>query len=292
MLIFTALPLLFPTGRLPSRRWRPAIWLTIIGMILWMFIFTYSGEDAESEIPLPSAVESEMLERWAGNIFPLVIAIVVAAAVVAMLSVIVRFRHAQGIERLQIKWFTFVITIVIVAFIISFTWAIDETPVWQVFSAIGWFGALATIIFGLPAAIGIAILRYRLYEIDQIINRTLVYATLTALLLLGFIGSVILFQFLLDPFTGGNDLAVAGSTLLVAALFRPVRNRIQQFVDRRFYRQKYDAQRILQTFSVTTRDAVDLDQLAEDLTGIVARTIQPEHVSIWVPADTVKERQQ
>jgi hypothetical protein len=143
----------------------------------------------------------------------------------------------------------------------------------------------------LPVTIGVAILRHNLYDIDRLINRTLVYGLLTALLLLSFIGSVLLFQFLLSPVTSGNDLAVAGSTLLTVTLFRPVRSRLQDFVDRRFYRRKYDARRTLQSFGVTIRDAVDLDQLTSELTGVVAATIQPEHASIWLSPETAREDQ-
>jgi hypothetical protein len=134
----------------------------------------------------------------------------------------------------------------------------------------------------LPVTIGIAILRHNLYDIDRLINRTLVYGGLTMLLGLSFASGIVFLQVIVSPLTGGNDLAVAGSTLLVFALFRPLRHRLQRFVDRRFYRQKYDAQRTLQSFGLTARDAVDLDQLTAELAGVVSTTMQPEHVSLWL----------
>ncbi len=133
-----------------------------------------------------------------------------------------------------------------------------------------------------PVAMGIAILRHNLYDIDRLINRTLVYGSLTALLVLGFAGTVVLFQLILASFTSGNDLAVAGSTLIVFVLIRPLRERLQIFVDRRFYRQKYDTERVLQAFGAKVRDDVNLEALSSDVTDIVATSLQPEHMSLWL----------
>ncbi len=285
VLLFTALPLLFPTGKLPSRRWKPVLWLAALAIILWSFETAYVGDEPDSDIQPPDAINSETLARIASSIDVLVLMAVAGAAIAAILSIVVRFRHAQGIERLQMKWFAFVIAILTVAILLSGAGDFGDTDLLNTISSAGWLVTFAATIFGLPIAIGFAILRYRLYEIDRIINRSLVYGSLTVLLLLSFVGSVVLFQFLLDPVTAGNDLAVAGSTLLVAALFRPVRNGLQHFVDRRFYRQKYDARQVLQDFSVTAREAVQLDQLTSSLTDVVATTVQPAHVSIWLPAD-------
>jgi hypothetical protein len=143
--------------------------------------------------------------------------------------------------------------------------------------------ALAWLLLGLPAAIGIAVLRYRLYNIDLVINRTLVYAALTISLALVYLGSVAGLQRLLSPVVGeGNQLAVVASTLLIAALFQPLRRRVQSFIDRRFYRRKYDAQRVLADFSERLRDETELETLSEDLVSVVGEALQPAHVSVWL----------
>ena len=150
---------------------------------------------------------------------------------------------------------------------------------------IGW------LLICLPAAIGIAVLRYRLYDIDVVINRALVYGTLTASLAAVYLGSVVGLQRLLSPVTGeGNQLAVVASTLLIAALFQPLRRRLQGFIDRRFYRNKYDARKTLESFSAKLRGASDLDALNGELLGVVGETVQPEHASLWLRGPGGKAR--
>jgi hypothetical protein len=223
---------------------------------------------------------------------------VVASAV----SMILRFRRSRGIERHQLKWF------VSAAALLAVTFAATAVP-WFVVGVLSGQSTpflsgqrapslalkvtqdITSITFaGLPLAAGIAILRHRLYDIDLLINRTLVYGFLTAILAAVYVGSIVLLQRVFVVFTGEKStLAVVASTLVIAALFNPLRRRIQSFIDRRFYRRKYDAAKILEAFSAKLRDETDLDALSDDLVEVVRETMQPAHVSLWLHADPALE---
>jgi hypothetical protein len=202
---------------------------------------------------------------------------------VAAASLIVRLHHARGVERQQIKW-------------VAYAGALGggaSLPTYTVFEAadipwlqmVGYVPALIGIV-GFPTAVGIAITRYRLYDIDILINRTLVYGSLTAMLIGLYFGAIVVLQRLFVATTGeGSTLAVVASTLVIAALFNPLRRRIQSFIDRRFYRRKYDARKTLETFSAQLRDETDLETLSDDLVGVVRETMQPAHVSLWLCPD-------
>ena len=218
-----------------------------------------------------------------------IISTVALGAVV--LSVFMRLRRAIGVERQQIKWFAYaaagnVITTGL-AYLIPI---VVDTPLW--FERMG-FALVIAFIPAVPIAIGIAILRYRLYDIDRIINRTLVYGALTVVLVTVYFGGIVVMQRTFVALTGQKStLAVVASTLLIAALFTPLRKRTQRFIDRSFYRSKYDAAKTLEGFSMKLRDETDLEALSDDLVGVVRETMQPAHVSLWLRPETASMGEQ
>ncbi len=199
----------------------------------------------------------------------------------------VRYRGASGIERQQLKWFAFA------AVLLGAVPIADLLGLNRVLGNALWALLDTVTLTGLYVAVGIAILRYRLYEIERIINRTLVYGALTALLVAVYVGGVVLLQGTFRALTGQeSQLAIVASTLAVAAVFNPLRHRIQAFIDRRFYRRKYDAARTLEAFSAKLRDETDLDALSDDLVGVVRETMQPAHVSLWLRPDSATKGKQ
>jgi cytochrome b subunit of formate dehydrogenase len=207
-----------------------------------------------------------------------------ALVVVGASSMLARLRHAGRIERQQVKWFAYATAVAISGVILKNTVypAVGVTWVWWVGLVLTTVGVVSS-----PVAMGIAIFRYRLYQIDLIINRTLVYGSLTTVLAAVYLGGVVLLQYAFRALTGeGSQLAVVASTLIIAALFIPLRRRIQGFIDRRFYRRKYDARQTLEAFSAKLRNQTDLDALSDDLVGVVRETMQPAHVSLWLRPDT------
>jgi len=282
--IVLSLPL-FPNGRLPSSRWKWLAWLTVLLTIagaVWVALSPGAIGNLGS-IPNPLGIEG------LPNGYKPVQTIMSALVLVAAVSTLgLRLLRTRGIERQQIKWPAFVAVVAAVGSILYDT-AISE--------AIGlrwleWAG-YAVVVVALvcfPISIGIAIVRYRLYEIDALINRTLVYALLTAISAAVYFGAVVLLQRVFVALTGERStLAIVASTLLIAALFNPLRRRIQSFIDRRFYRRKYDAAKTLETLSAKLRDETDLDALSGDLVGVVRETMQPAHVSLWLRPDTTSK---
>jgi hypothetical protein len=269
----TFLLLLFPDGRLLSRRWRPVAWCAAaaIGGGFVAGVLHAGHMEDRPQLTNPYGVESPLIDALQGLSWLLLVIAIVGSAT----SLILRFRRAHGEQRQQMKWLAFA-GAVAGTFVIVFTILYD---------VVGEDVANAAIMLGvlsLPLAAGIAILRYRLYDIDVVINRTLVYGALTATLAAAYLGFVLLLQLLLGGITGDSSLAVAGSTLAVAALFRPARGRIQDVVDRRFYRRKYDAAQTLESFGAQLRDEVDLGALRAELRSVVVETMQPAHVSVWL----------
>ena len=263
LLVF--LLLLFPTGRLPSSRWRPFAWVSVAMISVAVIWSSIISPDVRPDAP-PSPVQLSVM----------------LLGLVAAASVVVGRRGARGVERQQIKWLLYAGAIFFVGptFQISVSYVARVEGSWAL-----WVGNFLGVVSGLgvPVAIGFAILRYRLYDIDRIINRTLVYGSLTATLIALYFGVIVVLQRLFVLLTGQQStLAVVASTLLIAALFTPLRRRIQGFIDRRFYRSKYDARKTLEAFSAQLRDETDLDALSDDLLGVVRETMQPAHVSLWL----------
>ncbi len=273
------LDLLFPTGRLPSARWRWFARFTAIVLLPAAILAALSpGLIISSTLDNPLGIEE--LPEVSKEIEAFMYALVVVGAS----SMLVRLRHAGRIERQQIKWFAYATVVVLSGVILKNVVypAVGVPWVW-------WVGLILTAVgvVSSPIAMGVAIFRYRLYEIDLIINRTLVYGSLTATLVaLYFVGIVVLQSLFVVLIGEKSTLAVVASTLVIAALFNPFRRRIQSVVDRRFYRKKYDARKTLEAFSAKLRDETDLDALSDDLVGVVQETMQPAHVSLWLRPNT------
>jgi hypothetical protein len=283
--IIVFLPLLFPSGRLPSPRWRPFAWFSVLLAGTGTIMAAFSpGPGVGLSIRNPFGIVSlpDLSEQLQALMFVLIF--------VASASLVVRLHHARGVERQQIKWVAYAGALGGGASLPTYT--VLEAVDLRWLQLIGHVSALIGIV-GVPTAVGIAILRYRLYDIDILINRTLVYGSLTAMLLGLYFGGIVLSQRLIVLLTGQQStLAVVASTLLIAALFNPLRRRLQSFIDRRFYRGKYDARKTLERFSAQLRDETDLDALSEDLVGVVRETMQPAHASLWLRPYTASKGQQ
>jgi len=279
--------LLFPTGRLPGRRWRLLARLNVAFVLVGVLTFAFSpGAHQGSLGPLKNPLGIEgfdvLYQAVLYTMAPLLFG-------TAALSVFVRVRRATRVERQQIKWFAYAAALYAMSIVLNvINLAIDAPPWFERGSTIFFTAAGTTI----PLSIGIAILRYRLYDIDRIINRTLVYGSLTVMLALVYFGGVTATQAVVQALSGQQELpqlAIVVSTLLIAALFNPLRRRLQWFVDRRFYRRKYDAAKTLEAFGATLRAATDLDGLTDEVTGVIRETVQPAHFSLWLAPARGKE---
>jgi len=290
--LFVFLCLLFPYGRLPSRRWRWVAWLSGIVLLAGAVLIAFQPGPIDGLGPIrnPLGLEGANLVQGINNDF-LVQALLGGLGLVATASLFVRLRRATGVEHLQLQWFTYAGMVLASGVVLAYTvYEIVGIP-W-----ILWVGFVLVIagLIGVPIAVGVAVMHYRLYDIDVVINRTLVYGSLTALLAAGYFGSILLlhgigslvFQVPFRALTGQEtQLASVAATLAMAALFNPLRRRIQRFIDRSFYRRKYDARKTLEAFSAKLRDETNLDALSDDLVGVVRETMQPEHVSLWLRPD-------
>jgi hypothetical protein len=275
--MFALTLLLFPDGRLPSPRWRPVLWSVVGGISLLVadsfrpgpLAQPFASQSNPLGLPVaPSAINDVDLGGWL---------LVLVGLVLGSLALVSRLRRARGIERQQLKLVLAVGTVAaIAAALLLISPAHLDSPGRLRIAAVG------LILTAFPLATGVAILRYRLYDIDRVINRTIVYGLLTALLSAAYFGLVLLFELLLGPLTGGSGVAVALSTLTVAAFFRPARRRLQTLVDRRLYRPKYDAQLTLERLATRLRNQLELDALRIELATLVSEAMQPAHISIWI----------
>lgn len=273
------LVLVYPTGRLLSPRW----WPVALGAVVLIVLLSFGGA----------------FGSWTDGVFPvanplditgaapdLVTVLLGPGAIVVILlavaSLVIRYHGSAGIQRAQLKWFVAVVALTVPAFLIGTT----------LFGSSGLAGVVATVFdliaflgFALlPVAIGLAVLRYKLFEIDRLISRTIAYAMLTAIVGVLFVGSILLLGAVLAPFTGSNELAVAGSTLLVFVLFQPLRRRVQRVVDRRFNRARYDAERTVAAFAARLADEVDPEHLRAEILATVTAAVEPMWAALWLRA--------
>jgi hypothetical protein len=280
-LFLCLLLLLFPDGRLPSPRWRP---VALVLASSWSLVILYTAFEPSTttvhRITFTNPVGVQALSHPAWQAVRQVVLVLAVATLGAVaLAPLQRFRRADPVQRQQLKWFAFVITICVVSVLV----AVAVQGFLPLLAAVLWFVAIAGVLVGLPAAVGLAVLRYRLYDIDQIINRVVVYATLTAILALGYASAVLALGQLFGGVTGDPPTwAIAGATLAVAALFQPARRRIQTAVDRRFNRRKYNTATTIQAFSTRLREQIDLDTLTTELLAVVDQTMEPTQASLWL----------
>jgi hypothetical protein len=300
--------LLFPDGQLMSRRWKMVAWGAVFGAALAVLGTAFMPESLIATHPYvenPFGVVGIIGGFTTYGLFGasrfIGMTLLLTSSLAALLSLILRLHHTRGIERQQIKWFLFAAVPLTVflglieldvlignftnAFLLRTVWLF---PSWQVTSTVQFVAVFS--LLSTPVFTYIAILKYRLYDIDVAINRTLVYGSLTATLVLLYFGSIVVLQRLFVVLTGEKStLAIVASTLLIAALFNPLRRRVQALVDRRFYRRKYDAAKTLAAFNARLREETELDTLSGDVVGVVSETMQPEHVSVWLRPDTASK---
>jgi hypothetical protein len=280
-LTITFLLLLFPHGRLLSPHWRPVEWLAAGLTVVAVVFFALAPWDLlDPGVPARNPFGIEGLRDLGVAVATPVFVIGIPTVLLSLTSLVLRFRRSRGEERQQLKWFVYAGVLSVGAVLLP--------------SAASSFLQLLVLPL-LPVAAGIAILRYRLFDIDIVINRTLVYSVLTATLALIYFGGVAMTQAIFRMLTGQEQqpqLAIVVSTLVIAALFNPLRRRIQSFIDRRFYRRKYDAAKTLEAFSAKLRDETDLDRLGDEMVSVVRETMQPAHVSLWLRPDTTSKDQQ
>jgi hypothetical protein len=296
LLVATMLFLLFPDGKLSFREWGFVAWTAVVASVVVALGEGLGRSNLGTDygsMGNPFAVEGvvgNFLQMLRGLGWMLLFLCFLASVA----ALFVRLLQARGVERQQIKWFAYAAAVMGASPLVMFMLGSGYSALHELMWDLGYFVAILGFAF-LPVATAIAILKYRLYDIDRIINRTLVYGLLTAILVGVYFGGVTATQALFQTFTGQEELpqlVVVASTLLIAALFTPLRRRIQSFIDRRFYRKKYDARKTLEAFSAQLRNETDLEALSEDLVGVVRETMQPASVSLWLRPDAPRKGEQ
>jgi len=272
--LIVTLPMVFPDGRPPGPRFRVALRAMIVVsvVIVGLWCVRPGPMSDPGDPPWPdNPIGIGALDPVFDVLEAVGALIVFAFFAISGASMVVRFRRSRGDERQQLKWMTYGVCVMAAALLAELVVAGDVADV-----------LFALTIAVLPTATAVAMFKYRLYEIDRVISRTLVYGTLTMFLVGAYTALVLAGQAVFSSFAGGSNLAIAASTLVVAALALPLRSRVQRFVDRRFYRRRYDAQRTLEAFGARLREEIDLSALGDDLRGVVVETMQPAHVSVWL----------
>ena len=280
LFVVIALALVYPSGRLLSSRWRPvAVAAVVVVVYISLGTAVASGPMGSFPEQNPVAITGGVADIY-GELFGPALLLGALLALLAVVSLVLRFRRAAGIERAQLKWFAAVALLSVPALILgTATFGMDGTA--GIVSSLANFVSFLGFAL-LPVAVGIAVLRYRLYEIDRLISRTIAYGLLTAIVAGLFVGFILVFQAVLAPLTQSNELAVAASTLLAATLFQPLRRRVQRIVDRRFNRTRYNAEHTVAVFASQLRNEVDLEALRAAILSTVSAAVEPSSVSIWL----------
>jgi hypothetical protein len=279
----TLLLLLFPDGRLPSPRWRWVVWLSVLAMIAVSVAIVFGpttlADDGFPKLDNPLRITAlhQVLEAMQILLVAIPVCMIASAA-----ALVVRYRRSRGVERLQLKWLSTAAAVVAAVYALALVVSLDES--WSKADTPSWVAVIQNVALAsfalIPIAIGIAILRYRLYDIDRLISRTIAYSLLTAVLV-GVYAAIVVG---IGAATGRSDnpVVIAGATLLVAALFGPARRRIQGLIDRRLYRRRYDAELVLASFAARLRDQLDIEALAGELRSATTHAVQPESVGLWI----------
>jgi hypothetical protein len=277
----TFLVLLFPNGRPASRRWGPFV--VAVGVVEVFFAITSPLRPGPFDPPWEFIENPYGLSGAAGDVVaalaPIATGMALTASLIATGAMVVRFRFARGIERQQLKLVAYSATLLLIYAVLYTVWSLRAG---HDLGVLGTFPLGVLLVVSLPVSAGIAVLRYRLYDIDLVIKRTVVYGVTSAFVAGAFFAGIVALQQILRPFTSGNEIAVAVSTLVSFALFQPVRRRVQDEVDRRFDRSRYDAARAVDAFGDRVRDVVELDALRVELLGSVRRTLGPASISLWL----------
>ena len=271
--LLALLLLLFPTGQLPSPRWRPVAWAAGAVLVLAAFSHPFLPGPPASGLP-PNPIAIPALEGVLRLAYASATVVMIGVILAALVSLIVRFRRARGVERQQLKWFAYGTALLLALPASSLVGGGLPSPVDGLMTL--------AIVSAIPVTIGLAVLRYRLYDIDRLINRTLVYALLTALLGLGYVAGSLLFVQVAGASSDPPSWLIAAATLAAAAMFRPARRRIQAVVERRFNRRRYNGAQTIEAFSTRLRDEVDLDTLSAELLTVAGRTMEPTTLSLWL----------